>query len=256
MPSNTVYVITGANRGIGQGLVETYLRRHASTVVAVVRSDSASTSLWAAAENFTRGTDSILHIIVANFSQPLSPQAGIDTFKAATAGLDHIDILICSAGHNPRMCPTIEVTAEELRESFEINTILPLTTFQALWPLMKGSTATAGPKFIVLSSSMGSIGEMEQFPAGAYGPSKTAINYIIKSLHMQMAQNGLIAVALHPGWVQTDMGHFAAQEWGHEAGPPLTPKESVAGILRIIDDATRETCSGKFIGHNGEEIGW
>jgi NAD(P)-dependent dehydrogenase (short-subunit alcohol dehydrogenase family) len=154
------------------------------------------------------------------------------------------------------MVPTIIVTAKQLEECFQVNSIAPLITFQALWPLMNhvATPNTASPKLIVLSSSMGSMGDMESFPGGAYGPSKAAVNYIVKSLHMQMAR--LVSVALHPGFVQTDMGNMAAKEWNYAAGPDCTVEDSVQGILKVVDEATRENVSGKFIEQTGAEIPW
>lgn len=258
MASNTTYVITGANRGIGLGLVQAYLARPSTTVVGVVRNDTAATSLKTAAEKVTKGTNSLLHVVQVDFSAAGSPEAVRERFLAATGGLSHVNTLIYSAGHVTTMAPTIAITAEHLRESFEINTIGPLTAFQALWPLMEKGTAATGapPKFIMLSSSMGSIGGMEPFPGGAYGPSKAAANYIVKALHLQMGQSGLVSVALHPGWVQTAMGDFVAKEWNYAAGPPDTVEDSVKGIVKVVDEASRETVSGKFVTQTGQELPW
>jgi NAD(P)-dependent dehydrogenase (short-subunit alcohol dehydrogenase family) len=256
MNSNTVYVITGANRGIGLGLVQAYLARPSTTVVATVRSDAAAASLMAAIDKVEIGSQSLLHVVQLDFSDGATPESIHERFLAATNNIDHVDTLICSAGHVPPMVPTITVTAKQLEESFQVNSIAPLITFQALWPLMDRVAApnTASPKLIVLSSSMGSMGGMEPFPGGAYGPSKAAVNYIVKSLHMQMAR--LVSVALHPGWVQTDMGNMVAKEWNYAAGPPDTVEDSVQGILKVVDEATRENVSGKFITQTGAEVPW
>jgi NAD(P)-dependent dehydrogenase (short-subunit alcohol dehydrogenase family) len=258
MTPNTVYVITGANRGIGFGLVEAYLARPFTTVVAVVRSNTAATSLKAAAEKASKGNGSLLYTFEIDLSKVTKPESIRDRFHAATSNLSHVNTLICSAGHATPMPPTIEISAVHLRECFEVNTIAPLVMFQALWPLMSNNAidSLSPPKFIVLSSSMGSIGAMEPFPGGAYGPSKAAINHIVKSLHMQMESNGLISVALHPGWVKTDLGNLVAKEWGYIAGPPDTVESSIRGILKVVDEATRENVSGRFVTQTSEELPW
>ena len=40
----------------------------------------------------------------------------------------------------------------------------------------------------------------------AYRSSKSAVNQVTKSLALDLADRGVRAVALHPGWVRTDMG--------------------------------------------------
>jgi norsolorinic acid ketoreductase len=55
------------------------------------------------------------------------------------------------------------------------NTVGPLALFQATWPLLKEAVQ---PKFVTVSSTVGSIGDMENWPmnATAYGASKAALN--------------------------------------------------------------------------------
>ena len=37
---------------------------------------------------------------------------------------------------------------------------------------------------------------------------------------------------------------------------PLTVEQSVRGILRLLDESTRETHSGRFWNENNEEMAW
>ncbi|GMG42162.1 unnamed protein product [Aspergillus oryzae var. brunneus] len=249
--SNKVYVVTGGNRGLGLGLVKSLLARPATTVIASVRNEEAAASLQAETQAVSVGEQSSLHILQLDFSSAVAPEKVADTFNAA-AGIDHIDVLICNAGYAAPMVPAALISAQDLRASFETNTIAPLLVFQGLWPLLQKSTAT--PKLINISSSVGSIGDQEPVPGGAYGPSRAAGNWITRALHLQ--HPGLIVVALHPGWVQTRAGDFVAQQWGYESGPPETIDNSVKGMLEVIDGATREATSGKFITYQGQELSW
>ncbi|KAE8418192.1 hypothetical protein BDV36DRAFT_308836 [Aspergillus pseudocaelatus] len=248
---NKVYVVTGGNRGLGLGLVKSLLARPATTVIASVRNAEAAASLQAEAQAVTAGKQSSLHILQLDFSSASAPETVAETFNTA-AGVDHIDVLICNAGYAAPMVPAALTSAEDLRASFETNTIAPLLVFQGLWPLLQKSAGA--PKLINITSSVGSIGGQEPFPGGAYGPSRAAGNWLTRALHLQ--HPNLIAVALHPGWVQTRAGDFVAQQWGYVPGPPETIDNSVKGMLQLIDGATREATSGKFITYEGQELVW
>jgi NAD(P)-dependent dehydrogenase (short-subunit alcohol dehydrogenase family) len=61
-----------------------------------------------------------------------------------------------------------------------------------------------------------------------------------------LAPRGIVVLALHPGWVRTDMGG---------AGAPLEPGESVRGLRKVIAGSGKED-SGKFLTHDGAGIPW
>ncbi|KID86143.1 short-chain dehydrogenase/reductase family oxidoreductase, partial [Metarhizium majus ARSEF 297] len=251
---NTVYVITGGNRGIGLGLVKSFLARPATTVIASARNTEAAASLKA--EDISFGAGSQLHVAILDLSSALPPAKVLEAFEAATAGtVDHIDVLINNAGSCPPMSAATETSAEDLRGAFETNTIAPLMVFQGLWPLLQ-KTQMAAPKVIMVSSTVGGIGCQEPLPGGAYGASKAALNWLTRAIHLQNEASGLVAVALHPGWVQTRLGDFAAKEWSYAAGPPTTLDESVEGILKVVDGASRETVGGKFVLYDGQIWPW
>jgi len=79
-----------------------------------------------------------------------------------------------------------------------------------------------------------------------YRTSKTALNQVIKSLSIDLKEENFIVVALHPGWVQTDMG-----------GPNalIDTKTSVKGMTEAIDNLTSKN-SGKFYNYDGSAIPW
>lgn len=61
------------------------------------------------------------------------------------------------------------------KEHFTTNTIGALVLFQAVWPLLEKGNK---PRLVTVSSTVGSIGDMEKWPmnATAYGASKAALN--------------------------------------------------------------------------------
>ena len=79
-----------------------------------------------------------------------------------------------------------------------------------------------------------------------YRSSKAALNMVVKSLSIELAERGITVIAFHPGWVQTDMGG---------AGAAITPEESVAGMRRVIAGLTPAD-SGRFFAYDGSDIPW
>ncbi|KID99321.1 aps10-like protein, partial [Metarhizium majus ARSEF 297] len=248
--ANTVYVITGGNRGIGLGLVKALLARPSTSVIATVRNDEAARALEEIAAAIGVGDGSGLDMITLDLSRAPSPE---QVGKAvADLGHNRVDVLINNAGMSRLMVPAVQTAADDLRAAFEVNSIAPLVVFQGLWPLLQKS---ASPKVVMMTSSVGCI-TLQELSGGSYGPSKAALNWITRALHLQNEESGLVAVALHPGWVQTGMGEQAARDWGCAHQPPETVQASVRGILEVVDGATRDTVSGTMVTFQGQMLPW
>lgn len=94
------------------------------------------------------------------------------------AGIDHIDVGIANAGGYPTPVPLDSVERKDLMSCFEVNAAAPLLLFQTFKPLLQKA---ASPKWIVVSTSAGSIGYIGVIGSHilpAYGASKAALNWL------------------------------------------------------------------------------
>merc|ERR1719330_1873663 len=141
------------------------------------------------------------------------------------------------------------VTGEQMTSTFLTNVVGPLMLTKALLPLLGQGAQTRSQDSLVvnLSSILGSIAEnTRQGGLYPYRASKSALNAVTRSLSLDLAKDRVEAVAIHPGWVRTDMG-------GHMA--PLSPEQSVAGVLTQIDTHASEN-NGGFIDQTGNTLPW
>jgi NAD(P)-dependent dehydrogenase (short-subunit alcohol dehydrogenase family) len=91
---------------------------------------------------------------------------------------------------------------------------------------------------------MGSIAENSGGGCYSYRMSKTALNMFCRSFSIDYPK--IISIALHPGWVKTDMGGSNAI---------TTIEESAIGLAKIMLDAKRKS-SGGFFDFEENELPW
>ena len=114
---------------------------------------------------------------------------------------------------------------------------------QALLPNLR---AGADKKAIFITSRMGSIDDNSSGRYYDYRSAKAGLNAAVASLAIDTKSDGLIALALHPGWVKTDIG-------GEKA--PLEASDSVSSMRSVIAKLTAKD-SGRFLEFTGKEIPW
>ncbi|KAI3391505.1 hypothetical protein diail_7203 [Diaporthe ilicicola] len=246
----TTVLITGANRGVGRALAEIYLSRPKHTVIAGVRDPSAPTSV--SLGDIKAASNSSL--IVVKIDSTSATDAGEAVAQIKAKGVTALDIVVANAGI-ANIFSTVEgIDIADLRSFFETNTVGPLVLYKAVFPLLKATADAKGPgapKFVGITSNAASIIDLEAntpYQLGAYGASKAAMNYLIR--RSQYEHTWLTAFVINPGWVQTDMGNAGAKLIGMEkAAVPVD--ESVGGIVKTIDGATREATSGNFYNYDG-----
>ena len=134
-----------------------------------------------------------------------------------------------------------QVVPADLDASFHTNAAGPFLLTQALAPRLADGGVVAN-----ISSEVGSIGLRQEFRTPSYAIGKAAQNMATSLLAQALSARHVTVVALHPGWVRTDMG-------GQNAA--LSVEESAAGLLHVIDRLTPDD-SGSFLDWQGQSLPW
>ncbi|WP_202843645.1 SDR family oxidoreductase [Luteimonas saliphila] len=234
-------LVTGANRGLGLEFVRQLLAAGDRVVAACRRPGKATALNTLAGEHPGR-----LHVLPLDVADPKS-QAELARELPLVLGEDdagapgRIDLLVNNAGvlHSGERFGTL--TAANFEDSFRINALGPLLLTQALAPLLAD-----GAKVVNLSSELGSIAATKRFGTPSYNLSKAAQNMATVLLARALAERAIAVIALHPGWVRTEMGGTGAE---------LEPAEAVAGLLRVVAGATPAD-SGRFFDWTGAPVAW
>ncbi|MFO7809519.1 SDR family oxidoreductase [Guyparkeria sp.] len=228
-------LITGTNRGIGLDLTRQLLE-DGWRVHATARDPEESAELKALA--FAHPDTLQLHALDV---------ADADAIRALSGQLadESIDWLINNAGiYGPRGVVFGNVhDVEAWLEVFHINSIAPMLIMQAFAEQVARSDEK---KIGILSSKVGSMGDNGSGGGYIYRSSKAAVNAVIKSASIDLEPRGINVVALHPGWVLTDMGGPNAE---------ITTAQSAEGLRRNMAGLS-EADRGRFIDIDGTTIPW
>ena len=225
-------LITGANRGLGLEFVQQYLNK-GWDVIATCRSPESAKTLVELSHTAN----------VELMKLDVTTEEDIIQLGKSLEGRA-IDHLILNAGVLGENCSTLgEMTQSKWLEVLNVNTVAPALIIQAL----RNNVASSELKTIVgISSRVASIGDNGSGNMYSYRTSKAALNQILVSAARNLAEYGVKTLAVHPGWVQTDMGG---------ADATFTPQESVSGIIAVAESLPFEE-SGSFKVFDGSEVEW
>lgn len=235
-----VVLVTGASRGLGHELVRQCAER-GDQVVAAARS---AHSVEALGREFG---DNVLPLRC-----DVSDDASIAEARRQLEGrIERIDLLVNSAGlyslhadhWDPSRTRFDTISRAELNTVFDVNATGAMLVIKAMLGLLRRSDR---PRILNLTSLMGSVSARTSPGDYAYAASKAALNIMTRSFAAEFREQGIIAVAITPGWVRTDMGG---------RGATLAPEESVRALLATADQLTIQQ-SGTFIDYEGVTQPW
>ena len=196
-------LITGANRGIGLGLVEQFAQA-GHRVLAGHRPGADIAALLALATKYPGN-----HVQPFPISQTDPDSVAAAAEALATEGLA-LDILVNNAAVFPEKGSgsLSDIDLEALEEAFHVNVVGPLRVTRALLPALRAaSQADQGAVVAHISSGVGSVSQRNMGGLNyAYSISKAALNKAVRTLSCDPQFEGIAQVLFNPGWVKTDMG--------------------------------------------------
>ncbi len=218
-------LIIGASRGIGLEFVRQY------------RSDGHRVSATARNEE---GLARLRDLGAVALRLDVADDTGASAAAWPTDG-ERFDTVIVVAGvYGPRK------SAMDVPSTTEFDAVMHTNVLGAMRVLLQIEPVLAdGARLAVISSRMGSIGARTNGSGWLYRASKAALNSVLKDASFHFASRA-ICVALHPGWVRTDMGG---------AGADLDVAKSVADLRELLARLAPAD-SGGFFDHDGTPIPW
>jgi NAD(P)-dependent dehydrogenase (short-subunit alcohol dehydrogenase family) len=228
MTEHKTALIIGASRGLGLGLVQR-LHEDGWNIIATVRDPQNPGAL---AE--------VPGVRIERLE--MNDTAQLDGLKQRLLG-EVFDLVFVNAGVMGPLPQDLEaVSVEAVGDLFFTNAVAPIRVAQRLSEqLRQGSGVLA-----FMSSILGSVGIPDGGEICLYKASKAALNSMINSFVVQLQRPDLCVLAMHPGWVKTDMGGENAE---------IDVLTSTRGMLEQI-----KAHSGKgglrFINYKGESLAW
>ncbi|MDR3462191.1 MAG: SDR family NAD(P)-dependent oxidoreductase [Beijerinckiaceae bacterium] len=221
-------LIIGASRGLGLGLVTAYLAQ-GWRVIATRRGGATALEALSA----TAGDRLVIETL------DVTDEAGIAALRERLAG-ETLDLLFVSAGVSTcKSATSADVAAEAFALEMATNALAPLRIIETFASLVAPSGV-----IVALSSALGSVSGNTSGGTEVYRASKAALNSLLRSFSARNRDRSL--VALHPGWVRTDMG-------GSNAAIDI--EQSVAGMVEVIAGrAGKPGCV--YLDYRGKPIDW
>lgn len=227
MTTKTALII-GASRGLGLGLVER-LSEDGWKVVATVRDTAKAGAL-----------EALPGVQVQSLEMNSASQ--LDALQTHLEG-QVFDLLFVNAGVKGPDNQDAEVAQlADIGDLFMTNSVAPIRVAQRFaGQLREGSGVIA-----FMSSVLGSVGIPDAPDLALYKASKAALNSMINSFVVRLGETRLSVLAMHPGWVKTDMGG---------EGADIDVATSTRGMVEQV-----KAHSGKpglhYINYKGESLIW
>jgi NAD(P)-dependent dehydrogenase (short-subunit alcohol dehydrogenase family) len=208
---NKIALVTGANRGIGKAIVESFLEHGAKKVYLAVRNPESTREL---AQKYG---DKVVTLQV--------DVADADSIKNLAEHAKDVNVVVNNAGVLEIADPLSSNVEEALTKELNINVFGLIRIAKAFAPILEANSGA-----LVQLNSVASIKNFTGF--STYSASKAAAYSLTQGLRDQLAPKGITVLSVHPGPIATDMGKKAGFE---VADPSSSVSEGIVASLKVGD---------------------
>lgn len=206
-------LVTGANRGIGKAIVDTFMQHGAKKIYAGVRSLDKADIL------IDQYGDKIVPVKI-DYNDPAS-------FAKAANETKDVEIVVSNAGILLEAKVFDETVIENFKKELEVNVYGLLRIAKAFAPILKSN---GGGAFVQINS-IASLHNFSNF--ATYCASKAASYSFTQALRVEFAEQGTQVLSVHPGPIETDMIKRAGME--NMGDPVSVVSEGIAQALKTGD---------------------
>ncbi|KAM6430318.1 C-signal-like [Liasis olivaceus] len=250
-------LVTGSNRGIGLELVKQLVGKSnpPEWIFATCRDPEGPSAKDL--KNLAARHQHRVQIIQLDTSDPSSIKAAAATITERLNGAG-LNLLFNNAGIVKESSMESE-TPEKMLEVYNVNVIGPMVMIQVFLPLLRKASQESALKgmscskaaIVNISSLCGSITDVLAWDIGQipnYRCSKAALNMLTRCQSLRYAEDKILCIALHPGWLQTDMGNAPGTA-------PTTVEDGVKEILKTLAQLSEKE-TGTFVNWDGKTLPW
>jgi len=207
---NKIALVTGANRGIGKAIVESFVQHGAKKVYLAVRNLST-------VDELVSQYDELVVPVYVDLAKP-------HTITELARLTGDVDIVVNNAGILRIADPLSDDVEELFNQELTTNTFGLIRMAKAFIPVLEKN---GGGAFVQLNS-VASIKNFAGFTT--YSASKAAAYSLTQGLRDQVADKGIQVLSVHPGPIATDMANEAGM--GEMGQPVDSVSEGIVAALK------------------------
>jgi NAD(P)-dependent dehydrogenase (short-subunit alcohol dehydrogenase family) len=207
LPAPLTILIIGASKGIGAGIAYAYAQAGASTLILAARTGSSEE--LADVERKVKELSPSTHTIILHVDITSADSVG-RLAKDVKEEIGTLDVVVLNSGYSgPVVLKMDEGDPQDFQDVFSVNVTGTYNVAHYFIPVLRASN---GAKTFIVVNSFASLITSGHIANTAYCVSKMAQARLVEFLAEQYGAYGVLAIAVHPGAVNTEMADQTTPE--------------------------------------------